>query len=105
MSFVLPKFLQPDTVTIEDYEGDSAYGPQYGDPYDVEGTIERTRKRVQNEDGDEVISEVQFYTSEDIDPPMQSKLTFDGDEYEVINASPKRNKMNGQLSHVEVVLR
>lgn len=100
----LPKFLQPDIVEVHEYEGNSVDGPQYSDAYEVEGYLEESRTYVRNTNGDEVVSSSQFYTSEEIEPPPKSKLTFNGREYIVITTSRNRNAMTGELNHIEVAL-
>ena len=105
MSFgALPKFLQNDEASIEEYGGSSAYGPEYSDPYSVEGYMEESRTYVRNENGDQVVSSAQFFTSEEISPPPQSKLNFDGSEHIVITVSTNRNAVTGEENHVEIAL-
>ena len=100
----LPKAAQPHTVTIKDYEGDGAYGPTYSDPYEVQGYFQQEREVVKDQEGNEVVSDAQFFTSEDIEPPTESIATFNGVEHEVISISPKYNALTGQKSHTEVVM-
>ena len=100
----LPKAAQPHTVSIKEYEGDGAYGPIYSDPYEVQGYFQQERKVVKDQDGNEVVSDAQFFTSEDIEPPTESIATFNGIEHEVIEYSPKVNALTGQNSHTEVVM-
>jgi len=100
----LPDIVQPHTVTIEEYEGEGAYGPQYSDSYEVNGYYQEENKYIRNDEGDEVTSSSQFFTSADIKPPQKSKLTFDGNENEVMTTSVKRNAITGKISHVQVML-
>lgn len=100
----LPKFVQPHTVDVQEYNGDTTYGPDYSDSYEVEGYFQNTRKYIRDDEGDEVVSESQFYTSEDIDLPKKSIVTFDGIDHEVITTSRKTNALIGKLTHVEVAL-
>ena len=100
----LPKAAQPHTVTIKDYEGDGAYGPTYSDPYEVQGYFQQEREVVKDQEGNEVVSDAQLFTSEDIKPPPESIITFNGVEHEVISISPKYNALTGQKSHTEVVM-
>ena len=100
----LPKAAQPHTVTIKEYEGDGAYGPTYSDPYEVKGYFQQERKLVKDDEGNEIVSDAQFFTSEDIEPPPESIITFNGVENEVISISPKYNALTGQKSHTEVVM-
>lgn len=100
----LPKFLQPDEATIEEYEGDTAYEPEYADPYGLEGYMEESRTYVRNDDGDQVVSSSQFFTSEEVDPPPKSKFNYDGKEYIVITVSKNKNALTGEQNHVEIAL-
>ena len=101
----LPKFLQPNEATVEEYQGDSAYGPEYADPYQIEGYMEEDNKLVRNSDGDEVVSSSQFFTSEDVEPPEDSKLTFEGTEHKVISSNKQRNALTGKINHVQINLK
>ena len=100
----LPKAAQPHTVTIKEYEGDGAYGPTYSDSYEVQGYFQQEREVVKDQEGNEIVSDAQFFTSEDIEPPTESIVTFNDIEHEVISISPKYNALNGQKSHTEVVM-
>lgn len=100
----LPKFVQPHTVAIEEYEGAGAYGPTFADSYDCQGYFQQERKYVRGDEGDEIVSSCQFFTSDNIDPPGQSKVTFDGKEYIVISSSPKTSAIGGKHSHTEVYM-
>lgn len=100
----LPKAAQPHKVSIKEYEGDGAYGPIYSNPYEIKGYFQQERKVVKDQDGNEVISDAQFFTSEDIEPPTESIVTFKDIEHEVISVSHKVNAMTGQNSHTEVVM-
>ena len=100
----LPKVAQPHTVEVKDYEGDGAYGPTYSDPYEVQGYFQQEREVVKDQEGNEIVSDAQFFTSEDIEPPPESVVTFNDTEHEVISISPKYNALTGQKSHTEVVM-
>ncbi|MFP4647283.1 MAG: hypothetical protein ACLFN4_06655 [Candidatus Acetothermia bacterium] len=100
----IPSFTKMHTVQIEEYEGDSAYGPEYDDPYDVDGYYEEKRKKVLNDDGDEVLSGAMFYTDDDIDPPTGSRLTHRGKELTIISISRFDNPMSNGYHHLEIAL-
>ena len=108
----LPKAAQPHTVAIKEYEGDGAYGPIFSEPYEVQGYFQQERKVVKDQEGNEVVSDAQFFTSENIRPPTESLVYFpltedkleENTQHEVVSVSPKTNAMTGQKSHTEVVM-
>ena len=100
----LPKAAQPHTVEVKDYEGDGAYGPTYSDPYEVQGYFQQEREVVKDQEGNEIVSDSQFYTSEDVEIPKESIITFNGIENEVVSTAPKYNALTGQKSYTEVVM-
>ena len=100
----LPQSIQPNTATIQKYEGDGAYGPTYADPIEVKGYFQQKEKMIRDDEGDEVVSMSQFYTGKDIDVPKGSILTFNG-EHIVQTTSRKLNALTGQFSHLQIWLR
>ena len=101
----LPKFVQPHTVNIKEFEGEGAYGPVWGDEYEIDGYFVFKEKVAFDEEGNEITSTSQLHTSADIKPKQQSELTYDGKTYEVIGVNRYDNAMTGKLSNVEVKLR
>jgi len=97
----VPGFLLNQTAEIEEYEGEDMYGPTYGDPYNVKCRAEFGHEMVRNQDGDEVVATVTFFFPPDVQPPPDSKITFDGDEFDVIEA--KKQFGLRKPSHTEVV--
>ncbi len=100
----MPKAIQPHKVSIKEYEGDGAYGPVYSDPYNSTGYFQEERKVVKNKEGNEVVSDAQYYTSDDISPPTESIITFNGVDHEVLQVAPRDNALTGKTNHVEVVM-
>jgi hypothetical protein len=83
---MIPASLLRHTVMVEPYEGDSAYGPQYGDPVAVWCFLEQKTRLVRALDGREVTSSSTFYCRLDVvTAPPESKITLpDGRETTVI---------------------
>lgn len=50
------------TVTLTPVRGETAYGPQYGDPTPVECFVDETTRLVRDQDGAEVTSSATIYT-------------------------------------------
>ena len=57
----LPAFLQQDSITIESYLGDGAYGPTYGPPEVIKCFLDDGRKFVRDSNGEQVVSETTVY--------------------------------------------
>ena len=57
----VPSFLQQDSVTIESYLGDTAYGPNYGPPEVIKCFLDDARKFVRDANGEQVVSETTIY--------------------------------------------
>ena len=100
----LPKTLQPHTIIIKEYKGSSAYEDLYDEPYEIDGYMEESRTFVRNDEGDQVISNSQFFTSEDVYIPPKSIIKYNNREYIVITTQRHTNALTGKLAHVEVVL-
>lgn len=103
-----PKVLMNAEMTIEPLEGESAYGPVYGDPIEeVDAYVEPKRRKVTDDEGNEVIAEIFAVIRDDINIPTGSKGSWDWDpnnaEYEVIKAIPFRPL--GHFSHIEVYMK
>ncbi len=100
----LPKSLLIHEADIEDYEGDDGFEEEYGDAYTVNGYMEYNRKVVRDREGNEVVSEAQFITTPDVNPPPESKLTYNGNEHQVISVAHYDNPLNGKSFSVELNL-
>lgn len=101
----LPKFLQPHTVQIEEYLGNSAGGPLYDAPYSITCYFQEKHKLVENDEGDEVMSNSQLFTSEELDLEPNSRVSYQNKKYDVITTSPKTNALTGQQTQLEVYMR
>ena len=103
----LPKSVQPHTATITEYEGEGAYGPIWGDSYEIDCYFVHKKKITFDEEGNEITSPSQLHTSANIKPKKQSEVEVEGvtKKMEVIAVNRYDNALTGQLSNVEIMLR
>jgi hypothetical protein len=103
----LPKSAQPHTATIKPYLGEGAYGPVWGDTYDIDCYFVHKKKITFDEEGNEITSPSQLHTSADIKPKEQSEVSFEwtSKPLEVIAVNRYDNALTGNLSNVEIMLR
>jgi len=104
----LPSFLLKHTAKIEDYEGDSGFGDEYGDEYTVKCRVEYKRQLVRDREGNEVTAEGTMFLPPAYNPPPESKVTlpdFGDAEHDIITTAPQDNPFSGQRSHVEVAFK
>lgn len=96
------------TVTVEAYEGDSAYGPRYAAPVAVRCFLEQKTRTVRNREGQEVVSSGTFYARLDEAQavcPAESRITLpDGTTTTVIAALPHDGGGLPTPDHLEVQL-
>lgn len=96
------------TVSVEAYEGDSAYGPRYAEAVDVRCFLEQKIRTVRNKEGQEVVSSGTFYArldeAQDV-CPAESRITLpDGTQTTVIAALPHDGGGLPTPDHLEVQL-
>ncbi|MGW9041248.1 hypothetical protein ACWGQL_01580 [Streptomyces lydicus] len=73
----VPAWLLRHRITIERYEGDSAYGPRYGPPVaDVPALVSETVRTVRDREGREVTSTAQIIAAPGLDCPAESRITL-----------------------------
>lgn len=80
-----------DTVTVETWAGEGAYGAVYADPVTVRWNYDGKRRLVRNANGEEVISEGTGTAHPD-DAPLfapESRLTIDARASRVLSTSPQ----------------
>jgi hypothetical protein len=94
--------LLKDSVSVEPYAGQGAYGPVYTAPQTVSVALDHTRRLVRNSEGAEVVSEATLYVHPDDEArfPAQSRVTIAGRTSEVLATSPQT--MRGQTVLVKV---
>jgi len=101
----LPKIVQPHTATITEYEGEGAYGPIWGNSYEIDCYFVHKEKIAFDNKGNEVTSPAQLYTSANINPNQQSKVNVNNNDMEIIAVNRYDNALIGSLSNVEIMLR
>lgn len=100
----MPAMLLRHTVTVERYEGSSAYGETYAAPVPLDCFREHKRRLVRDAAGNEVVSETTLYAMPDTDPiPAGSRVTVDGTATTVIAADLKDGGGLPTPDHLEVV--
>ncbi|MEU0719050.1 hypothetical protein ABZ498_17965 [Streptomyces lavendulocolor] len=72
----VPAWLLRHRVTVEPYDGDSAYGPTYRPPVEVRALVAEANKVTRNREGVEVTSTAQIITEPGLDCPPESRLTL-----------------------------
>ena len=94
--------LLKDTVSVETYAGEGAYGPIYAEPVAVPCRVEATRRLVRNASGFEVVSESTLFVHPDDVATFtpESRLTFATRQSTVIVVKPQT--FRGATSHGEV---
>jgi hypothetical protein len=87
----IPRSLLRDSIAVEAYSGDGAYGPVYAGSVTVLGKVSYMRQLVRDADGEEVVSEVTAYVHPDDAAPFvpESRVTIDGRATTVIGAGPQ----------------
>ncbi len=97
----IPLFMLTDTVTVEEYIGNNAYGQSYKQPYELAVRLEEKQKIVKNTMGNQIVSETLLISNQYI--PIGSKIAFNQKETEVIECNLKTGF--GNVSHYEVRLK
>lgn len=102
----IPRWLLRHTVTVEAYQGDSAYGPVYGPPAAVRCFVEDGAKLIRNDQGHEVVSTARLYARLDTTTaPAQSRVTLPSGRTATVITAHRRD--GGGLptpDHLEVAL-
>lgn len=101
----IPSRLLVHTVTVEAYEGDSAYGPRYADPVSVRCFVEEQTRTVRAPTGQEVVSSSTLYARLDTTCPAESRVTLPSGRQTTVIAAHRRD--GGGLpvpDHLEVQL-
>lgn len=94
------------TIKLERLEGHTGQGASYKDPEQIDCYFESSQKLVKTSDGDEIISPAKLYLDSKVEPPPpESRVTFEGVTYEVIQPDPKDDLLNQSRHHTEVRLK
>jgi hypothetical protein len=95
--------LLHQTVTVEDYLGDGAYGKLYGPERTIEKCrIENSRKVIRDAQGSEVVSETQLFCFPEETIPNESLVTVGGRKTTVLLVTEQFGR--AEQSHLEVFL-
>lgn len=101
----LPAYMLGHTVTVEPYQGASAYGPQYGTAATVVCFLDQQTRLVRAPDGQEVTSTSTFYARPGLVCPPESRVTLpDGRTTRVIARLDRSGGGMPTPDHVEVQL-
>jgi len=94
--------LLKDTVSVETWKGEGAYGPLYEDLVTVRWNYDGKRRLVRGANGEEVVSEGtgQAHPDDAAQFTPESRLTIDGRSSTVLTASPQ--SVRGHVHHVKV---
>ncbi|MEW1638653.1 hypothetical protein AB0469_31915 [Streptomyces sp. NPDC093801] len=102
---MIPGWLLMQTVTIQAYLGDSAYGPQYAAPVTARARVEEQIRTVRDERGEEVTASTTVYLFPDQACPPESLVTTpSGRTASVITSALHSAPGLGTPDHREVTL-
>lgn len=99
----VPATVFRQEISIEDYQGSTAYGPKFGAPRAVRCRIEGRRRRVVRANGVELVSSATALVPHDEVIPLESRVTWQARSYEVVDVLPQVGA-TGRVSHFEVLL-
>lgn len=82
----VPASLLRQRISVEPYEGDTAYGPKYGPPVDgVAARVEGRRRAVRRPGGVDVISSASATIRPGLNVRPESRVVHEGRTYEVLD--------------------
>lgn len=101
--FDVPAAWFSETVEVEAYTGEGAYGPVFGAPVTLAANISGSRTLVRNGDGDEVVSETTLRLPPGADGSVapESRLRFRGFESRAVLVKPHTDAY-GRTIYIEV---
>ena len=99
----IPGYLLQDEITIEPFEGEGAYGKEYGNPFTAKGHFEKSFEVITDRDGREVVASATVFLDSEVSIKAEDRVGFDGENYEVIDAQAVRPF--GKSHHTEVKLK
>jgi hypothetical protein len=100
---VAPRWMFRQTVTVEPYIGEGAYGPQYGAGYMLKCRIEARVHTVLTPDGEETTAMARLFCLPGANLPTQSKVIWDGAAHDVLTVGSQPGP-TGKPHHIEVSL-
>ncbi len=89
-----------NTMIVEAKLSSGALDAQYDDPVEVGIYDEPTKKKVTDNEGDEVVLSGKAICRDDVDIPIGSKLTINNQNYEAVEVNTYYPM--GKFSHAEV---
>lgn len=99
----VPTSLLRERITIEAFEGESAYGPVYGAPVTgVPARFDGQRRVVRKADGTDLVASGTVIVRPDVTITTQSRVTIGADTYEVVDVLPAEGL--ARPSHLEVLV-
>lgn len=84
----IPTAVLRETLSVEAFEGSSAYGPVYSDPETVKARVEGKRRLVRSTSGTDLISSATAYVRPEVDKPIGSRVTHGDRVYELVDVLP-----------------
>lgn len=94
--------LLKDTVSVETYSGDSAYGAMYADAVSVRCNIDQKRRWVRTAAGDEAVSEMTLYVHPDDSAYFTPETRVTASAYVSRVLAVKPHTFRGYTVHLEV---
>ena len=85
---MIPSALTREDISIEPYQGNTAYDESYGSPVNEKARVEGRRRRVKRADGVEIVSSATAYVRSDTSATMQARITWQTRQYEVVDMLP-----------------
>lgn len=75
----VPGWLLRHRITVEVYQGDTAYGPSFGPQVvDIPALVAAAHKQLTDKDGRDVVATAQIITAPGLDCPPGSRITLPG---------------------------
>ena len=99
----MPKFLLNQVAEVQKYQGSGAYGPSYAEPVEHDCRFQPQQKEVTNENGEEIVSNGKFFFSGDVEINVNSIITYNNRDYEVVEVGPIQGLR--KINHYEVVVK
>ncbi len=99
----IPKWMLQQSASVEAYTGSGPYGAEYADPVTISCRIEYHKTKTMDNEGNEVVSKVRLICGPDVTIPPESKVTYDGTEYQVVDLQ-KYQGLKNKTHQVAVLL-
>jgi hypothetical protein len=100
----LPLRKRTHTITVEPFQGDSAYGPVFGAPVQVTCRVDEAQRLVRSNTGEEVVSSSTVFCDLDTVIPAGSRVTVNGRTTTVLALAAFDTGGRSRLDHKEASL-